>query len=181
MNLRRRVGVFLGALLIALTTGFAIQTPANAAGSYYIIKLFGYDRCLDVRGVSTANGALLQTYSCIPGALNQKFYVTHTGAGNIYQLIAQHSYKCADVAGVSPYWGANIQQYDCLGANQQNQWWARNVQFYAGNGNAVVTWASFVDWCLSAQNWNNGADVRQEDCTGTGRNYWEMILAPIQG
>lgn len=180
MNLRQRVVAFMVTLTVALTAGFIVPSPASASGSYYIIKLYGYDRCLDVRDVSTAEHALFQTYSCIPGALNQKFYVNYKGSGNTYQLIAQHSYKCADVTDVSPYWGTNVQQYTCLGVNQQNQWWARSVVFYNGN-NAVVLWIGYADWCLSTQNWNNNANVRQEDCTNTGRNYWEMILAPISG
>lgn len=166
----------MGVLVIALTGGFAIASPASAAGALYRIKLYGYDRCLDVRGVDPNDGALLQTYSCIAGAANQKFWIDWKGRpGNLNTIAASHSNKCLDVAGVSPYWGANIQQYTCLGWGQGNQVWTKTFQFFDGP-DAVVTWTGFAGWCLAAQNWNNGADVRQEDCTNTNRNYW--VLTP---
>jgi ricin-type beta-trefoil lectin protein len=182
VNLRQRIGTLLGAMVLALTAGFVVATPASAAGSYYIIKLYGYDRCLDVRDVSQANGARLQTWSCIAGALNQKFYVNYKGTGNLYQLIAQHSYKCADVTDVSWNWGAPIQQYDCLGWGQVNQVWARNNPDFYNGSNAVLKWISFTgDSCLQPVNWNLGADVVQGTCEINNKNQWEMILAPVQG
>jgi hypothetical protein len=176
MNLRQRVGVFLGVLVIALTAGFVAATPASAAYTYWKIKLNGYDRCLDIRDVSYADGALAQTYSCIAGQPNQRFKLWPIpGTTNWYNIQADYNAKCLDVVGVSPFQGAHVQQYTCLGYGQLNQIWRRNV-IGNNNGNVIVAWQSVNSpWCLAATNWDNGSDVIQDSCANTNRNYWEMI------
>jgi hypothetical protein len=77
-------------------------------------------KCLDVSGVSTANGAIIQQWTCGSGT-NQRWRMQDMGGGYI-QLIAQHSNKCLDVSGASTANGATIHQWTCgSGTNQQWQ------------------------------------------------------------
>src|SRR5262249_31106695 len=69
-------------------------------------------RCLDVRDISLAPGAVLQQWAC-SGGDNQAFQLTWVGSG--YKITAKHSNLQLDVAGISsddgaaiiqwPYWG----------------------------------------------------------------------------
>lgn len=176
MKLRQKLGIFVAALTVALSVGAVAATPAQAAYTYWKIKLYGYDRCLDVRGVSYDDGALIQTYSCIAGQPNQRWMLWPIpGYTNRYWIQARYDAKCLDVLGVSPFWGANIQQYRCQEPPTLNQVWIKNVMLVSGS-NQVIAWQSANSpWCLAAQTWNNGSDVRQEDCPSTLRNWWEMI------
>ncbi|GLW09451.1 hypothetical protein Misp01_45800 [Microtetraspora sp. NBRC 13810] len=78
-------------------------------------------RCLDVSGVSTADGAILHQWSCINGQPNQEWTFVATSNG-YYTLRASHSGKCLDVSGVSTADGAPVHQWTCLN-NQRNQEW----------------------------------------------------------
>lgn len=176
MNFRQRFGAFALALVAALTVGLAVSAPAHASGAYYKIKLYGYDRCLDVRGVDPNNGALLQTYSCLAGQPNQVFYVAYTGTGNQYQIQSWVA-RCLDVVGVSVWQFENVQQYTCLGYSQWNQIWYKSVQFTDSGHDVTLFIVKHSEWCLSAASTANGADVEQDSCTNTGRNYWELIPA----
>lgn len=172
MNLRQKAGAFALALVAALAVAFVAASPAQAwpASGYYKIKLYGYDRCLDVRGVNPNDGALIQTYSCISGQANQRFYLQSNGAGgNTYQIKTWVG-KCLDVQGASTSIGANIQQYACLGWSQTNQIFSPNVN------TSPTTWLTFAA-CINAANWNNGADVIQDVCSNNLRNNWELIPA----
>lgn len=170
VNLRQRVGVFLGVLVIALAAGFAVASPASATMTLYKIQLSGQDRCLDVRGVSYADGAVIQTYHCIATQPNQKFYL-NTGVGNRVQIIAYHSGKCLDVAGVSAAQGAYLQQYTCLGWSQTNQ-----VFWQSNNGGLNTFQVQYSEWCLNTSSLNDGATVTQNNCYPNGLNQW--VLAP---
>jgi hypothetical protein len=86
-------------------------------------------KCLGVNGVSTADGAAVQQWTCGSGA-NQQFTlrkVTYTGNdSHDYQLVARHSGKCVDVAGISTAARVLIHQWTCNPASQSsplNQTW----------------------------------------------------------
>lgn len=175
MRLRRKVGAFLGALLVAFGVG-AVATPASAAaafsGPYTIRPSGGGSKCLDVEGVSRANGAYLQLYDCL-GAFqtNQQFYLYLVpGTGNRYQIVARHSGKCLDVEGVSHDPGAQIQQYDCLGYGQSNQIFIVAPDPYNGSRYALIPWHSLQQ--VTYQGLFNGAAVFQWP-TGGGP-YWTI-------
>lgn len=69
------------------------------------------DKCVDVRGVSTAAGAVAQIWSC-HGGLNQKW--------NLRGPITVYGNKCMEVGNYDRENGAAAQIWDCYGgANQQ--------------------------------------------------------------
>ena len=77
-------------------------------------------RCLDIRAVSTANGAAAHIWDCWGGA-NQAFTIRNSTVGPA--LVAAHSGKCLDVSGGSMASGANVIQWDCHGG--LNQSWGK--------------------------------------------------------
>lgn len=99
------------------------------AGGFYQLRInprtsaeVSSPKCLDVTGVSTANGAKLQQYQCLgesqPNQLWQMIPIA--GQPPWVAFAAKHSGRCADVEGVSTANGALIQQWDChWGGNQQ--------------------------------------------------------------
>ena len=74
-------------------------------------------KCLDVEGISTADGARVQQWEYW-GGQNQQFKLEHVGAG-WYRIVARHSGKCLDVRGVSPADGAQVQQWPWHGGDNQ--------------------------------------------------------------
>jgi len=172
----RRALTILVVLAVSLGIGAVAATPAFAAfEGTYRIKPPGYDMCLDVTGVSYANGALLQMYQCLPNQNNQRFNI-YTGVGNRVEIRAVHSGKCLDVLGVSYSPGTVIQQYDCLGPTQTNQQFFRN--WFYGNAQLMAEHSGF---CISAPGWGgyyNGDPVTQDWCSGGGgRDMWRLVPA----
>jgi len=94
-----------------------VATPGLLGG------LQGVDsgRCLDVAGVSNANGAQVQLYDCWGGP-NQQWTLT---AGGLLQVTISGVTKCLDVSGASTANTAKIQIWDCLGGT--NQQWTVNA------------------------------------------------------
>ncbi len=85
-------------------------------GSYRIINN-QYNKCLDVAGAGTHNGANVITWSCHNGA-NQRFRLLSRG-GSDYALQNVHSGRCVEVGGYRHEDNANMNQWDChYGPNQ---------------------------------------------------------------
>jgi hypothetical protein len=128
-------------------------------------------RCLDVSGVSTADGANVWQWTCIVGQRNQEWNFVAAGDG-YYTLRATHSGKCLDVAGVSTADGANVHQWTCI-VGQRNQEW-RLVQ--KDNGYFAVV-ARHSGKCLDVAGVSTaqGANVHQWTCIVGQRNQeWRL-------
>ena len=90
--------------------------PAATSGYYTAVNL-NSGKCLDVTGRSTANGAVLQQWTC-NGGTNQEWFprvVQNNPAATIYNLVNLNSGKCLDVTGRSTANGAVVQQWTCNG------------------------------------------------------------------
>jgi hypothetical protein len=100
-----------------------VITLVPMGGSRYNVKVNSSGKCVDVTGVSTADGAYLQQWDCLgPSQTNQIWNkVQIEGQSGYFAFIAQHSSKCMDVAGVSTGNGARIQQWTCYWSGNQ-QW-----------------------------------------------------------
>ncbi|WP_043628897.1 RICIN domain-containing protein [Nonomuraea candida] len=102
---------------------------AGVPGAYTLVNQLS-GKCLDVSGVSAADGAPLIQWSCGNGAQNQQFTlrkVTYPGNDpHDYQLVARHSGKCVDVSAISTAPRAVVHQWTCNPVNQAgplNQTW----------------------------------------------------------
>lgn len=163
--------MLLAGLLVAGLGMFAVTSPAAASpvsassriattqGPWMLVAAGTYGKCLDVTGVSYANGAQLQVYDCITQyhQWNQIFYIYAVWGSPYYNIVAGHSGKCLDVTGVSTADYVPIQQYDCLGAGQANQMFEVIEQ----SGGRTLILASHSGKPFRAGGAYNGAPVYQ--------------------
>jgi hypothetical protein len=110
------------------TQRFDFHPVPGVPNTYFVVNHYS-GKCLDVAGISTANGAAVWQWTCL-GAANQQFTLrqaTATGNPNDFQLVAVHSGKCVDVSGGSTATGAPTIQYTCdagsVLATKKNQVW----------------------------------------------------------
>ncbi len=99
-----------------------VFTLVPKGGGYYDIEINSTDKCVDVTGASTSDGAWLQQYQCLgAGQANQLWQnVELANQPGWFAFIAKHSGKCADLTGPSGNNGVRIQQWSChWGSNQQ--------------------------------------------------------------
>jgi len=130
-------------------------------------------RCLDISGISTANGADAIQWDYWGGG-NQLFTIEWVEASH-YKLIAQHSGRVIDVEAISTANGAQIHQWD---------WWGGDNQKFrldaVGNGYYRVV-AKHSGKCLDVSGISpaNGARVIQWDWWGGSNQQWRLGPAPL--
>jgi hypothetical protein len=117
------------------------------------------NRCFDVAGVSTTNGAQVQLWDCHGGG-NQRW--THT-AGRELRVYGN---KCLDAFGAGTSSGTAAIIWDCHGATNQ-QW---NV-----NANGTITGVQ-SGLCLDANGTGtaNGTRIQLWSCNGGGNQQWSL-------
>src|ERR1041384_6675231 len=89
----------------------SVQQPSGTIGP----------KVIDIRDLSTANGALAQLWQRT-GADNQRWDVfgTISGGRNVYALVNRRSGRCLDMAIDGPVGnGTRVQQWDCNGTPNQ--------------------------------------------------------------
>ncbi|MFE9139094.1 RICIN domain-containing protein [Streptomyces sp. NPDC007355] len=87
-----------------------------AADGYVNVVARHSGKCLDVSGLSTADGAEVFQYAC-NGGRNQEWAVR--GSGGYLTLTARHSAKCSRPSGGSTTNGAGAVQWACDGTTSQ--------------------------------------------------------------
>ena len=137
---RSRTALTGAAVALGLMTALAMAgTPAMAATSnpshatpaivnlYYQFVNYNSGKCLDVTGRSTANGAVLQQWTCLTGqsSSNQGWFFIPAARSGYYTVVNVNSNKCLDVTDRSTANGAIIQQYTCNGGT--NQEWFEQI------------------------------------------------------
>lgn len=129
--------------------------------------------CLDVTGISTADGAGIQQWDYWGGG-NQIFKFVWAGAGQ-YRMIVEHSGKCADITGISLADGARLQQWTSHGGPNQ-----RFRPEHIGNGYYRLV-AAHSGKCLDVSGvaTTNGAPVVQWTAHGGANQQWRLGPAPI--
>ncbi|WP_157497212.1 family 43 glycosylhydrolase [Hahella ganghwensis] len=140
---------------------------ANGLSGFSGLKLSFSQRCADVKGRSSAQGADLIQWDC-RGEDHQTFL--YESLGDKYaQLRASHSDLCLDVSERSLANGANVIQWPCHGGS--NQQWIRELQ---GN-NTFQLRNRHSGKCLDLYRWDNrnGASLRQWDCNGLDVQIWQ--------
>jgi len=120
---------------------------------------------MDVVGINTANGALIQQWDCIGGA-NQEATVTYDGSG-WWEIKFHHSEKCLDVTNWSTADGTQLQQWDCHGGDNQKF----SIPPIGWYGNLVSKWSGK---CVDVRGYStaNGAAIQQWTCHGGTNQRW---------
>src|SRR3954447_20160004 len=116
---RRLLPKIFAVLVLAAGVALAGGTTATAATVGTPTPILGGQsgRCLDVSGVSTANGAQTQLWDC-NGQTNQSWTYTTSRQLTVYGT------KCLDVSGRGTANGTPVIIWDCNG--QTNQQWNIN-------------------------------------------------------
>jgi len=154
----------MGAILVMPESA----TVGEAAGSGFTSFVANNSKkCMDVTGISTANGALIQQWQCI-GGTNQEATVTCDASGWC-EIKFRHSGKCLDVTAWSVADGTQLQQWDCHGGDNQRF----SVPPYShAIGEVRSKWS---DKCVDVRGYStaNGAAVQQWACHGGSNQQWE--------
>ena len=173
---RYALAAFVAAIPTVLV-GYVAQ-PSQAAAlpavGTYQVAVAKSGKCIDVPAASTANGALLQQWSCTANSSWQQFKLTAVGAN--YQLINVNSGKCIDVPDWSTVSGVQLQQYSCV-SSQNNQLW----KLVASGTNTFQIINVNSGLCISDKDAStaSGAAVIQETCTANTNKQW--AFNPVGG
>ncbi|MBI1891585.1 MAG: RICIN domain-containing protein [Burkholderiales bacterium] len=114
-------------------------------------------KCLDVTGWSTANGTVLQQWSCA-GNVNQQWVFKDMGNSQI-EVISKNSGKCAEVQNGGLTNGTPVQQSDCTGSSKQ-------LWTLVADGSYTRLKSAVSGKCMDVTGWStaDGARTQQWDC-----------------
>ena len=150
---------------------------AGVADVTYELVARHSSKCLNVEGISTADGGVVDQWTCASVA-QQHWTLQSTGDGYA-RLVAQHSGKCLDVPHGSTSSGAALEQYSCNeGTNQRFSF------VDLGNGYVhVVPLSSGGGLCLDVAGGSSAdqAAVLQYTCAGAGDSFnqqWQLRKVP---
>ncbi len=148
----RATGYAYSRIFNAITGGGTTTPPTGGGGT-----ITGYGgKCVDVAGASSANGTVVDLYTC-NGTNAQQWTST---SGTLRALG-----KCLDVASAGTANGSRVQLYDCNGTGAQ-QWTA--------SGSRLLNAASGK--CLDATGPSSadGTPLQIWTCTGAANQSWTL-------
>jgi hypothetical protein len=127
--------------------------------------------CFDIAGLTYADGALAQIYTCNGGA-NQSFQFTPSSSvSGAFNLVVSNCGKCLDVPMHSTATGVQLQQWDCNeGTNQAFFATPTTGPYYQlVNANSSL--------CLDASGGGTapGTAVVQNTCNGASSQNWQLL------
>jgi hypothetical protein len=156
---------------VATATGeLEVALDAVSLASWQNVKS---GRCIGVSGASTANGALIQQFTC-DGTSNQNWRGASNAAGQ-NTLTNQKSGRCMGVSGASTASGAVIAQFTCDGST--NQKWVL-VGVGGTTTNPIVNFRNVKSGlCIGVNGAStaNGAQLAQFRCDGLNNQQWRGI------
>lgn len=160
MRTRLVATVLVGGIVLSATPASAISGATELT-----IRARSSNKCLDVVGASTSNGARIQQWDC-SGSRQQRWKMQPVGNGDYY-IVNVNSNKCLDVTDGSRSDGAPLQQWSCNESRQQ--------RFYIYDGERIEPTHSWK--CLDVVGGpgatTNGARIQQWTCyDGHALNQW---------
>ncbi|MER5354502.1 RICIN domain-containing protein [Kitasatospora sp. NPDC002551] len=158
-----RSGVVAGTLLAGATL---LAAPAQAAPVLHGYANIVQGKCLDIQGASTAEGAMLQEFSC-KNASNQRFWTDDAAVGGT-EIRVQSSFLCIEPTTPNSY--SSVIQRQCSGADTQ-RW-----ELTPAGVNAVTMKNKASGLCL--QDWLSGDGSRRQvnmmPCNGSAYQQWSL-------
>jgi endonuclease/exonuclease/phosphatase family metal-dependent hydrolase len=129
-------------------------------------------KCVDVKGKSTAKGAIVEQWACNGGS-NQSFSLVPTDSG-YYTIRNDRSGLCLNVDGRSLADGGAIIQWTCGVAAKNDQWKPVPV---AGGRYALVARHSGLCLDVPRHSTADGVQLEQWDCNGGDNQSFALTLA----
>jgi hypothetical protein len=141
------------------------------SGSTYVLRAAHSAKCVDVAGVSKADGARVHQWTC-HGRANQQW--TFRSSGGAWEILSVNSGKCLDAGPASPTNGGPAQQRACNGGSAQ-RWTLSNTN---GSGPSQIRSVA-SGRCLDVANVSSadGAAIQQWACGG-GNNQLFTFNTP---
>ena len=138
--------------------------------SRYEVRNVNSDKCVDVAGGSSADGANVDQVQCnATGA--QRFDLVNRG-DNTYRLVNLISKKCVHVASNSAASGANVEQRECDGFTS-NLWTLTSI---GGNQFRATSVKSGKCLDVAGSSTQSGANIQQFDCNSTSAQAFRFLL-----
>ncbi|TCO59515.1 ricin-type beta-trefoil lectin protein [Actinocrispum wychmicini] len=149
--------VSLLSLIGVTTTAQAAQQPSAQASAPRILTFA--NKCVDVQGAHTEDGALIRQWTC-NGTVAQNFTIVPLGDGRV--TIKTFANKCVDLQGAHSEDGTWLRQWTCNGTVAQ----AFTI-VPLSNGHATIR--TFVNKCFDVQgaHTEDGTWIRQWTCNST--------------
>jgi Ricin-type beta-trefoil lectin domain len=165
-SLRVPVAAVLALLPVAGVTAAQAAPQPDAPAAVSRILTFA-NKCVDVAGRSTADGAQIQQFGC-NGTPAQDFRIVPVGDNRVN--IMTFAGKCVDVSGGVSSDGARIQQFHCNGTGAQE---FRIVPV----GGDRVNIMTFANKCVDVTGGvsDDRARIQQFHCNGTGAQDFRII------
>ena len=140
-------------------------TPTPTPGALAGALVAGHSgKCLDVSGYSSADGALIDQWSCTGGG-NQQWTTKDLGQSRV-ALVSASSGKCLDIPAYATADGVQLQQYTCNGG--LNQAWT--VVTAADGSRKFTSVASAKCLAVASSGTADGAKVVQATCVANAAN-----------
>ena len=130
---------------------------SGGGGTAGVLRGVGSNRCLDVPGLATTNGTLLEIWDCNAGT-NQQWTALSNGELQVY------GNKCLDVPNHATAAGTRVEIWDCNGGANQ-QWTLNSNGTLVGRESGLcldVTGAAIA----------NGTPVEIWTCNGDSNQQW---------
>ena len=152
---------------IRITVVKEVNTRGFGATPHRIIAMHS-DKCIDIKGKATKDGAKAQQWPCTGGE-NQLFNIVPKGDG-YYIIVAKHSDKCLDVKGKKMKDGAVVQQWPCTGGeNQHFSIVPKDDNFYS-----IVARHSGKCLDVKGKSAKKGVKIQQWSCNGGENQAWKL-------
>lgn len=151
-------------------SGVRQDAKAAAGDKIYYFKFAHSSKCAEVPGLSKANGAGLDQWTCTSKG-HHWWYLTE-GPGSTVHVVNYHSKKCMNVKGASTAQGARVIQWTCN--NQNNGLWTLRYNSDYGQYRLVNAKSGK---CLNVNGASkkNGADLIQWKCSNAANSrFWAI-------
>ncbi len=160
-------------------TGGGGTVTSISSSAWYEVVNTNSTKCVDDTAFGTANGTPVQQYGCgVPAQNNQEWQFVPTSGGYYTVRVRQASGLGWDVTGGPSATGngVKIQLWGIGSAPGTNQQWLPQA---LGNGNWRFI-ARNSGRCLDvpAASSNNGVQLQQYDCNGTGAQSFTLVQEP---
>jgi hypothetical protein len=176
-NFSSLCGVSMALLLLALASCAGELTGEERAESSFDalitgthVKLVrrGPGKCFDVAAAGTADGTIIQQWSC-NGSGAQTFVFEDQGGG-VYTLKNPSSGKCVDISSSGTADGTKVQLWGCNGTSAQKF----RVQDVGGGYAAIVNVNSNKCLDVAGNNAADGTKVHLWGCNNTDAQAWRV-------
>ena len=144
---------------------WTIAAAGNGGLTGYIKQVGGSAKCLDDPGSKTANGTLIDVWTCEAGHPNESW--TRVQDGTIRVLG-----KCLDVVGESKSNGAKLQLWTCSSGDGAQQW-------ESGTGGQLINPQSGKCIYVPGTSPANGTQLELNSCANVANEHWSRSAAKI--